>query len=110
MGRTVSITLIEDSFGREGRHHEQSFNNQTVDVTGGRRITQRSVLSDGEAHSDLPWEIVWSGGSAAQLSGVTYVRMVDSKTGEEVLAGEFNYNVVATDVHGGVEFQVFQPE
>jgi hypothetical protein len=110
MRRTVNITLIEDSFGREGRHHEQSFNNQTVDVTGGRRITQRSALGDGEAHSDLPWEIVWSGGSSAHLSGVTYVRMVDSTTGKEVLAGEFNYNVVATDAPGGVEFEIFQPE
>ena len=107
---TVNITLIEDSFGREGRHHEQSFNNQTVDVTGGGRITRRSSLGDYETHGYLPWEIVWFGGSVAQLSGVTYVRMVDSKTGEEILAGGFNYNVVATDVPGGVRFQVFQPE
>jgi hypothetical protein len=110
MQRTVNLTLIEDSFGPAGRHHEQSFVSQKVDVTGGGRITQRSAIGDTEAHGYLPWGVIWRGGTAHQLRGVTEVRMIDSKTGSVVVEGPFNYNSVPTDILGGVEFQVLQPE
>ncbi len=109
MQRTVEITITEDSLGPMGLHAQRVFANQRIDVSGGG--VTHVVSADGfPTHGNHPWKIVWAGGTAALLRGVTDVRMIDGG-GAVVVDGEMNTHYgTPTDVAGGVEFYVLRRE
>jgi hypothetical protein len=103
--RTLNITLIEDS---TGGGLPRKFNDQSVDVS--RELVTHVVSADGLAsHGNHPRRLVWFGGRAEQLRGVTDVLMEDSWTAEVVIDAPLNtHNFSPADVAGGVEFWVLR--
>jgi hypothetical protein len=105
MVRTVNITLIEDS---TSGGPPRKFNDQSVDLS--REVVTHVVSADGfPTHGNHPRRLVWFGGRAEQLRGVTDVLMEDSRTAEIVIDAPLNtFNFSPTDVAGGVEFWVLR--
>jgi len=105
MKTTVEITLIENSMAGGPT---RILAGQRVQISGGG-VTRVMSVDGIPAHGNHPWHLLWSGGFAADLRGVTDVKMVDN-SGEVIVDGELDYNSAPSDVLGGVEFRVLRRE
>lgn len=103
----ADLHLMENS---SAGNPDRSFPAQTVFVQKG---TDTSVTGIDGATSKAPFDTVirWQGGTAADINGVTDVKIVEHG-GETLVDGSLNLNFTApTDIGGGmVEFAVFEGE
>jgi hypothetical protein len=106
--RHTGITLTLLKYSTAGNQPE-IYEAQTVEIHREPLTVVTSVdgITTGGSH---PWEIIWFGGTAKDLTNTTHVKIVD-KRGEVLVDGELITTFMAPkDVANGVRFDCFAEE
>jgi len=107
MQHIAEITLTENS---TAGNQPKIFAEQTVEICHEADTVNTGV--DGyTSRGRHPSKVLWRGGTAKDLVGITDVKIVGNNKGEVLVDGELNATYGGPrDIVGGVEFFVLKPD